>query len=203
MGGAPGGGPYDQGMPSRALAEWRGRRANELDQLLAAHAAIGGTKRGRRYATAQLNRAYALAVAAQFQGFCRDLHSEAVDELVAVTQPPQVALQLRVLLTSSRQLDRGNANPGSLGSDFGLVGMQLWQQLRTRDGRTEARQEKLEELNQWRNAIAHEDFTQLSPGAVLPLATVKGFRRACEGLALSMDREVSAHVATVVGRAPW
>lgn len=65
-------------MPSRALAEWRGRRSDELDELLAAHAAVGGTGRGRRYATEQVNRAYALAVAAQFQGFCRDLHSEAV-----------------------------------------------------------------------------------------------------------------------------
>lgn len=98
-------------MPSRALAEWKGRRSDELDQLLAAHAAVGGTGRGRRYATEQVNRAYALAVAAQFQGFCRDLHSEAVEELVAVTQPPQVAVQLRVLLTSGRQLDRGTRTP--------------------------------------------------------------------------------------------
>jgi hypothetical protein len=74
--------------------EWRRRRARELDELLAAHRAVGGTGRGRRYATAQLNRAYALAVAAPFQGFCRDLHTEAIDELVAVARPRRLALQL-------------------------------------------------------------------------------------------------------------
>lgn len=190
-------------MPSRALTEWRGRRSGELDELLAAHAAVGGTRRGRRYATQQLNRAYALAIAAQFQGFCRDLHSEAVDEIVAVTNPAQVALQLRVLLTSGRKLDHGNANPSALGSDFGLLGMRLWPQLRARDGRTEVRQARLEELNEWRNAIAHEDFSQLPSGAALRLATVAGFRKACMGLAVTLDREVAAHAAGIVGRPPW
>lgn len=190
-------------MPSRALADWRGRRSDELDQLLAAHAAVGGTGRGRRYATEQVNRAYALAIAAQFQGFCRDLHSEAVEELVAVTQPPQVALQLRVLLTSGRRLDRGNAHPGALGSDFGLLGMELWPQLRGRDQRTEARQERLQALNEWRNAIAHDDFREFELGETLPLSTVTSFRSACRGLAVAMDREVAAHVGTIVGRAPW
>lgn len=122
---------------------------------------------------------------------------------MAVTQPPQVALQLRVLLTSGRQLDRGNAHPGALGSDFGLLGMELWPQLRARDRRIEVRHDRLEELNQWRNAIAHDDFSKFGLGETLRLATVTAFRSACQGLAVTMDREVAAHVGTIVGRAPW
>jgi hypothetical protein len=190
-------------MASRALAEWQGRRASELDELLAAHRAVGGTAPGRRYTTAQLNRAYALAVAAQFQGFCRDLHTEAIDELVAVAQPTPLAAQLGVLMSSRRQLDRGNASPAALEQDFGLLGLPLWSRLEARDRRTTIRRARLEELNRWRNAIAHEDFGQLPAGAVLHLAAVKGFRRSCDALAASLDREVAAHVAGIVGRDPW
>jgi hypothetical protein len=81
--------------------------------------------------------------------------------------------------------------------------MRLWPQLRARDRRAEVRYERLEELNQWRNAIAQEDFSRLSASGALRLATVTGFRRARQGLAVTMDREVSAHVAGIVGRAPW
>src|SRR5262249_19369869 len=38
---------------------------------------------GRRYATQQVNRAYAVLLASEFQGFCRDLYSECMDHVVA------------------------------------------------------------------------------------------------------------------------
>ena len=49
----------------------------------AVHANVGGTERGRRYATQQINRAYAVQLASEFQGFCRDLYSECMDHVVA------------------------------------------------------------------------------------------------------------------------
>ncbi len=39
-------------------------------------AELGGWALDHRYATRQLNHAYTVVLAAQFQGFCRDLHSE-------------------------------------------------------------------------------------------------------------------------------
>jgi hypothetical protein len=66
-------------MSSFALQEWQGVRSGQLDELDLAHGAVGGTGLGRRYATRQLNHAYTVAMASQFQGFCRDLHSECVD----------------------------------------------------------------------------------------------------------------------------
>ena len=44
-------------------------RARALDEMAEAHAAVGGTARGRRYTTQQLNQAYAVLLAAHFQGF--------------------------------------------------------------------------------------------------------------------------------------
>ncbi len=42
-------------------------------------AELGGWALDHRYATRQLNHAYTVVLAAQFQGFCRDLHSESAD----------------------------------------------------------------------------------------------------------------------------
>ena len=48
-----------------------------LDELEGVHASLTGTAPGRRWITDQLDRAYLVALSSQFQGFCRDLHSEA------------------------------------------------------------------------------------------------------------------------------
>lgn len=64
-------------MPSKALQHWKSQSQAELDEFVRAHTALGGEGRGRRYFTRQLNHAYLVAVAAQFQRFCRDLHTEA------------------------------------------------------------------------------------------------------------------------------
>src|SRR5437763_14793480 len=68
-------------LPSIALQQWLDERVPLLDEVRAAHTAIAGPTRGRKYATQQVNQAYLLMVAGQFQGFCRDLHTEATDYL--------------------------------------------------------------------------------------------------------------------------
>lgn len=65
-------------MVSAALTQWRTGRASKLSNLLSAHVAVGGSKAGRRWATEELNHAIVLRLASEFQGFCRDLHDEAV-----------------------------------------------------------------------------------------------------------------------------
>ena len=57
-------------------------RRRALDEIEAAHASVGGTGPGRRYATQQINQAYAVLLASQFQGYCRDLHTESVAHLM-------------------------------------------------------------------------------------------------------------------------
>ena len=71
-------------MPSNSFLRWRGQRARALNELENAHARVEGTDRGRRYATQQINPAYAVLLTAQFQGFCRDLHDECIDKLRTV-----------------------------------------------------------------------------------------------------------------------
>src|SRR6185312_13723742 len=53
---------------------------------------------------------------------------------------------------------RGNAGPGNIGNDFDRLGVSLWRDLYSMDGRNRVRNIKLDNLNKWRNAIAHDDF---------------------------------------------
>jgi hypothetical protein len=191
-------------MPSRSLQQWEGQRAADLDEIQDAHAAVGGTGRGRRYATQQINHAYVMLLSSQFQAFCRDLHSEAVDHLVNAVQPASLRIILRARLTEGRQLDKGNPNPGNIGSDYGRFGLDLWPEVRHRDARSAQRKTNLEALNAWRNAIAHQDFdpAKLGGATTIGLADVRRCRSSCTGLARSFDRVLAAHLATLVGGAP-
>jgi len=214
-----GGGPSDTlhsrdldlNVPSTALATWLDAAATELDEIVAAHSALGGTGRGRRRATLQVNYAYTMLLASQFQRFCRDLHSEASDVLcahVATTADPWAEMLVRQRLTRNRKLDRGNANPGSIGSDFSLLGMGFWDDVRAHHARNQGRQVHLERLNDWRNAIAHQDFLNVpaldaTGRKTLRKADVETWRGACSGLATSFDAVVSTFVSGLVGTAPW
>lgn len=51
-------------MPSQALIKWQTDSAERLEELLSAHERVGGTQRGRRYATRQLNASIVVHVAA-------------------------------------------------------------------------------------------------------------------------------------------
>jgi len=147
-------------MSSASLNTWRTVAAAALDQIASAHAALGGTGPGRRFATEQVNHAYAVPLSSQFQRFCRDPHTEAADAVSATVAVPLQNV-VRMQLLHNRQLDRGNASPDNIGSDFGRFDLKLWDRLVARAGRNHRRQSDLEALNRWWNAIAHQDFTSL------------------------------------------
>ena len=152
-------------MASNSFRVWRTVRAHALDEMENAHASIGGKGRGRRYATQQVNQAYAVMVASQFQGFCRDLHTESVTVLVDYINPPPLVTQLlRNRFVDGRKLENQNAQPSSLGSDFGWFGVEFWNDVNILLADNKAAQNALGVLNNWRNAIAHQNFKTVSPG---------------------------------------
>src|SRR5438552_3149352 len=101
-------------MPSRSYQHRVTVGASALDEIEAAHRAVGGAGPGRRTATQQINYAYAMLLSAQFQRFCRDLHSECVDILASAAGSPTVQQLFRTDLLLHRRLDRGNPNPGNV-----------------------------------------------------------------------------------------
>jgi hypothetical protein len=187
-------------MPSRSLQHWEHQRCRDLDELEKAHRSLGGNLRGRRYATQQVNHGYLLLLSSQFQGFCRDLHSECIDFLVTQITPLSVRVILREAWATARKLDKGNPSPENLQLDFERLGFDLQGSI------FEAkRKARLHMLNHWRNAIAHQDFdpAKLGGKTKLGLAEVREFRKLCNGLAEMMDACAQSHLRTITGKQPW
>jgi len=151
-------------MPSQSLIGWNRYRAAALDEIQDAHAIVGGTERGRRYATQQINYSYAALLSSHFQGFCRDLYSECVDHIVAST-PAQLQEFFQAEFISNRSLHRGDPHHGAIGAEFNRLGVNFWTAVYALNARNERRRELLQELVDWRNAIAHQDFDPVAPGA--------------------------------------
>jgi hypothetical protein len=191
-------------MPSLSYQHWSTARASSLDEIESAHRSVGGSSPGRRYATQQINQAYAVMLSSQFQGFCRDLHAEYVGCLTRLVTPASLPTIMHVEFTWNRQLDRGNPNPGNIGSDFGRLGLEFWDEVNAHDVRNPLRKRLLEELNEWRNAIAHQNFdpARLGGTITLGLRKVAGWRSACVGLASSFDEVMRAYLLRVTEFSP-
>src|SRR5205807_884993 len=127
-----------------SLTKWRAERMDALNEIENAHAMVGGTERGRRYATQQINYAYATLLSSHFQGFCRDLHSECIDHVVAAS-PVQFHGFLRAEFLWNRFLGKGNPHPGGIGSDFNRLGIRFWDTVDALSIRNPRRRQLLQE----------------------------------------------------------
>ena len=178
-------------------------RSRGLDEILAAHRSIGGTGRGRRFATQQVNYAYSVLLSSQFQGFCGDLHSECVGYLTQGISPPALRFSCVEAFTRARKLDHGNPSPSNIGNDFNLLGITFWPTVIALGSLNVARRARLEELNQWRNAIAHQDFSKFPTGSNLHLRRVEVWRKACNQLTKAFDNVLRIYIRSVTGTDPW
>jgi hypothetical protein len=193
-------------MPSLSLALWSADRSSALDEIEHAHRSVGGSGPGRRYATQQINQAYAMLLSSQFQGFCRDLHTECINHLIHPVTVPDLQVMVYSSLILNRKIDRGNPNPATLGADFNRFSLHFWPAVEVHRPQNAQRKAFLEELNDWRNAIAHQDFTpvMLRGGRpILRLSQVQAWRKACDGLARSFDEVLCVHLQGLTGTTPW
>jgi hypothetical protein len=193
-------------MPSAALQRWSVDRAIILDEIERAHRAVRGSGPGVRVASLQINQAYAVLLSAQFQAFCRELHTECTDSLVAPIVNPDFCILVRESFVRSGDLDRKNPNPGTIGSDFNRFGVGFWPVVTVHHPTNPSRKAVLDELNEWRNAIAHQSFkpAMLGPsGPALTLSRVRAWCAACNGLASSFDGVMRVHLVTLLGHSPW
>jgi hypothetical protein len=88
-------------VPPTALSQWRSSGLARLAELEVVDANLTGTGPGRRWGTTQLNRSLFLALVAQVQRYCRDLHDDAV-----------------VYRMSARRASGDRANTGHCASSF-------------------------------------------------------------------------------------
>ena len=195
-------------MPSAAYANWTGDRSDRLDQLISAHGAMGGGGPGRRWRTEQVNWALVLRLAGEFQGYCRDLHDDAVDFFVVSASPNlRISSVLRAQLTSNRRLDRGNAQPDALKHDFRSLGIDLFREIQAASPvRGPQRWLALGQLNKARNAIAHANYAELAglrnDGYPITMRTISTWRSQVDGLAQTMDDVVAGALDALFGAGP-
>lgn len=176
-------------------------RPNEPGQFFAA-------RPGRRWGTNQLNRSLFLALVAQFQSYCRDLHDEAV--AVYLDQANSVQRDnLEVLLVQGRRLGTRNPRRSTLGHDFARLGLTLIESLKATSSTTERQLAALDRVVDYRNAIGHGDETGIA--AVEVGGEIKAtkcsyveHRRALDGLAGTMDDVVAEQLDRSLGiPRPW
>lgn len=139
-----------------------------------------------------------LLLSAHFQGFCRDLHSEAAQVISSRVLRTLSAMVQRAFVTD-RALDRGNPTLVNLKADFLWYGVTL--DLAAADPANHVRLARLNLMNTWRNIAAHH--TPVPPSGLPSVADVRDWQTACYGLAESLDRVVYDGLRKLLRRAPW
>lgn len=195
-------------MSSSALARWRGSGLARLAELEAVHANLTGSGSGRRWGTTQLNRSLFLALVAQFQSFCRDLHDDAVAVYVAEANAHRRD-NVKALLVQGRRLDTHNPRRSTLGHDFVRLGLTMITDLKAEGPATERQLDALDRIVDYRNAIGHGDDAKIpviEAGGEIK-ATKRSYqqhRQALDALAGTMDDVVAEQLARSLGISrPW
>ena len=195
-------------MASLAKDTWDTESSARLDELERVHTVVRGPGPGRRWYTQQLNRSLFVALVAQFQVYCRNLHDEAVDVYLSPIGAPQAEI-LRGLLTQGRQLYRQNPRRSVLGSDFGRMGIEIIPILGATSRQASRDLEGLDILVDFRNAIVHGDEDIIKGEAKgghinATLRSYRHFRGTINRLVTTMDTVVSGHLSTELQvPAPW
>lgn len=194
-------------MTSAALTSWQTKRAARLDQLNEAHTLVGGGANVNTSLEA-IVWSMILVLAAEFQGFARELHDESSEFLAsAIGHADQTYFEIvRNNLTANRGLDRENAKPETMSTDFRRLGIfNLWDRIESTGPDGSRWHSQLGILNKARNAVAHGDLAKLDSlsGVTVNAATIASWRRACDGICELMDQLLMNYLKDATGREPW
>jgi hypothetical protein len=168
-------------MPSQARKKWLTSRQAALDRLIASHGTITRGRPGRQWETEHMNFALITRLAAEFQGYFRDLHDESVDHVTAnLGAAPGSGLLLitRSAFIQDRLLDRGNPNWSNLARDFKRIGLDMPESLkRTYPTQYPEWETTVGCLMEARNAIAHSNDKEIRQCRQKQPRTLPTFRR--------------------------
>ena len=187
-------------MPSLSLLRWQNDRMVRLARIDAQCAASLATTPPDAQLVEENLRGYVLAVSAHFQGFCRDLYTEASLIMVSKVGRPALEIVFQAQFAAHRKLDRGNPNLANLKADFKRLGFPL--DLPGADPANVARLADLARLNEWRNVAAHQGTPTASAGP-LALPLLRAWRNSCSDLAISLDGILYNELRRILRRRPW
>ena len=188
-------------MPSRSLERWRTLRLPRLAELEAQVRAVLAAKPVKRVAAEEIARAYVLMLSGHFQGFCRELYSEAADALVTHLEKARkgLAAVLKFQAAAQLRLDHGNPTWDNIRTDYDRVGVNLRVQL-GEVPELPALLRQLAEMNRIRNAIAHDDRKTAD---VIDLDEALVWRNTCAELAVLIDASTCRKLTKTLRKPPW
>lgn len=187
-----------QAMPSVSFVHWQNERMPCLQEVeLQCIASLGLLPPNVRLVEENL-RGYVVLLSAHFQGFSRDLYTEAA-QVIASKVRPTLRLLIQQQFTAHRKLDYGNPNIQHLKADFERFGFMLDL---AADPANVPRLTHLAALNKWRNVAAHQGTT-VPAGIPLGLPSLHAWRTSCDGLAVSLDDIMYNQLRRILKRAPW
>jgi hypothetical protein len=191
--------PPPPATPSQALQEWNTTRRIKLDKVEGQCVWAAGLVPADPEMVDEHLRAYVTLLSAHFQGFCRDLYTEAslkvADRIKKVGLRPIVQAQFAAGL----QLDKKNPTLDALSEDFGRFGIAG---LRTAVGTgppADTHKGRLKALNGCRNKCAHGE--PAIPG--LLLANIQDWRNSCDWFAARLNTVVYDKLWVAFRGAPW
>jgi len=195
-------------MPSRALREWRTTQRAELDRVDVLLRGVRGAGAAERAMRRHVVDGGIVLLAGHFQRYCREVYGEAVGFLAGQIQPTSAGSVLGDLLMERPALGRGNANSLTLGNDFKRMHLNIWKALERRDQRNLDRMRRINQLNTWRNAVAHQDVpppssAQLIRGTDRDVRSLHTWRHSCSALVHDIDAVVNQHMIVLAGRRAW
>jgi hypothetical protein len=178
-------------------------RLRDIDDLMEAHSAVGGPRRGVRRGLYGVNRAAVLIMCAHLEGYVEDVFREALEAINPQLDPepligrfhnpwPAEVDKLFSFLGLAKA-SRGIGRRGGIGK-VGAKG------LRDRSAPDSARiREGVESLVRTRNQIAHG-----ATGVYIRKKQVVSYRGLVIGFARGLDQKVAVHVSTITGGVmPW
>ncbi len=187
-------------MPSASLVRWQTDRMPSLTELDTQCAASLVLSPPNPRLVEENLRGYVVLLSAHFQGFARDLHSEAA-QVIASKVRSSLQLLIQAHFSAHRALDHGNPTTENIARDFDRFGFNLKVEL-AGDPANAPRLQHLAALNKWRNVAAHHSTT-LPPGIPLTIAAVQAWRVACDELAAVLDAALYNQLRRTLRRKPW
>jgi hypothetical protein len=187
-------------MPSASLVQCQSTRIPRLTLIdVQCNAAVVAVPPNAQLIDESL-RGYVMALSAHFQGFCRDLYTEASQIIVSKVRRPALELLFQAQFSARRQLDYGNPNLKNLKTDFKRFGFNL--NLAAADPANGQRLAHLARLNEWRNVAAHQSTPTAAAGP-LTFPDIQAWRNSCDGLATSLETVMYNHLWRILKRRPW
>lgn len=154
---------------------------------MAAHQAVGGPNRGRRFEVVGLNRAAVVMLAAHFEGYLEDVFREAFLALPGGLDPAHVVSRF------------SNPSPTNINKLFSVIGMtKPTTSVRWQGASNESVLRNLNGLVETRHRIAHGVL-----GVPVYKQEVERYRRYVEGFSRRFDGLVGDRIEQATGARPW